>query len=213
MKPRATGAPARGEDDAAAATPAEGPKEPAPLPFRMPCGDKDLVGCTNGCNDKQTEDCVTLASMLLSGEVVSIDKERAIPLLRAACDESSARGCMRLGDIYRSGVLQGPAEETACYRKACDGGANNGCIEAGKAYLSGRGVEADAKISAALFLKVCDRGNALGCFELGRLYEIGEGVKKDSERSFKLYTKACHLGLDQGCIAASRTEEVIPPRN
>jgi TPR repeat protein len=120
---------------------------------------------------------------------------------------------MRLGDVYRQGLLTGDAEETACYRKACDAGANLGCVESGKAYLTGRGVEADPKLSSLLFTKACDRGNAAGCFELARLFERGEGVKKNEARSFDLYSKACQLGLDQGCLAASRTEEVLPPRN
>ena len=57
------------------------------------------------------------------------------------------------------------------------------------------------------------RGNAHACFELARLYENGEGVPADKTRAFELFTKACKLGHDEGCLYASRTEEVLPPRN
>jgi uncharacterized protein len=214
----------------AAATPSQvalraPPPEPAPapvdpmqlpkgaLPFRLPCEERDLQGCTNGCSDHQIEDCVTLASMYLAGEVVTTDQDRAISLFRDACDQGSARGCMRLGDVYHAGLLHDDAAEAACYRKACDAGANLGCVTAGKAYLDGKGVTADAELAALLFTKVCQRGNAAGCFELAQLYERGEGVKKNPSRAFELFLKSCNLGLDQGCLIAGHTEEVVPPRN
>jgi uncharacterized protein len=200
-----------GDAPVASTAPADAP--PAAPPLRLPCGDRDLIGCTNGCSDHQTEDCVTLASMYMTGEVVTIDHERAIGLFRDACDQGSARGCMRLGDVYHAGLLHDDTVEAALYRKACDAGANLGCVTAGKAYLDGRGVARDAEVAALLFTKVCDRGNAAGCYELAQLYERGEGVKKNPTRAFELFLKSCNLGLDQGCLVASRTEEVVPPRN
>ena len=192
-------------------SPPEG--EPVPIPPRLPCDERDLVGCTNGCSEQQVEDCVTLASMYMKGEVVSVDHDRAIGLFRDACDHGSARGCLRLGDVYHAGVLHDDAEEAAYYRKACDAGANLGCVSAGKAYLDGKGVSADPEVAALLFNKVCDRGNASGCFELARLYERGEGVKKNPTRALELFMKSCNLGLDQGCLVAGRDEAMAPPRN
>jgi hypothetical protein len=186
---------------------------PIPIPPRLPCDERDVVGCTNGCSERQVEDCVTLASMYMKGEVVSVDHDRAIGLFRDACDHGSARGCLRLGDVYHAGVLHDEAEEASYYRKACDAGANLGCVSAGKAYLDGKGVTADAEVAALLFNKVCDRGNASGCFELARLYERGEGVKKNPTRALELFMKSCNLGLDQGCLVAGGAEAVAPPRN
>lgn len=179
----------------------------------MPCADDDLLGCTNGCNDKHVEDCVTLGSIYLAGELVSIDQDRALGMFRAACTEGSARGCIRLGDAYHRGLLHGEVEELDCYKRACDAGANQGCVAAGRAYLSGRGAAADPVFAASLFSKVCDRGNAPACFELAQLYQAGVGVKKDAARSFELFHKACKLGLDEGCLVASKTEETLPPRD
>jgi uncharacterized protein len=193
---------------------AAAPAEPAPaLPFHLPCADDDLIGCTYGCSDKHTEDCVTLGSMYLTGVKVSIDLERAIGLFRAACNEGSARGCMRLGDAYHRGLLQGDAEEVDCYRRACDAGANLGCVSAAKAYLSGRGAAADPVFAATLFGRACARGNAPACFELARLHDAGLGVKSDPAKSLELFQKACRLGLDEGCLAASRTEPTWSPRD
>jgi uncharacterized protein len=193
---------------------AEIPAEaPVPVLLDLPCSDTDLAGCTRGCEKQHQEDCVTLGSMYLAGAGVAVDQERAIALFRAACEETSARGCIRLADVYHAGILKGDAEETALYRRACEGGANLGCVAAGKAHLEGRGVTADPATAARLFDKVCQRGNGPGCFELGRLYEQGDGVSRDAQRAFNLFAKACKLGYDEGCLYASRTEEVLPPRN
>jgi len=193
---------------AAQATPA-----PAALPFRLPCPEDDPDACTRGCDEKQVEDCVTLGTMYMTGVRVAGDKPRALDLYRGACNEGSARGCMRLADAYHDGLLQDQVEEASLYRRACDAGANLGCVAAGRAYLSGRGVGQDPVFAANLFGRVCLRGNAHACFELARLYEHGEGVPADKTRAFELFTKACKLGHDEGCLYASRTEEVLPPRN
>ena len=196
-----------------AAIAAAAPTEPPAPPFRLPCGESDLVECTNACHDGVREDCVTLGSMYMEGAVVSIDHERAIGLFRDAGTSGSARACIRLGDVYHAGILSDLTEETRLYRQACDAGANLGCVSAGRAYLEGRGVGRDPVFGASLFMRVCERGNATACFELGRLYDHGEGVPRDANKAFELYSKACKLGHDQGCLLASKTEEVLPPRN
>jgi len=203
-----------------AAAPEPEPPPAAALPFRMPCADDDLVGCTNGCDDKVTEDCVTLGAMYLSGAVVTVDHERAVGLFRAACGAESARGCLKLGDAFHAGlVAPGPgkardphAEEVLFYRRACDDGANLGCVAAGRDLLAGHGVGKDAAAAATLFDKVCSRGNAPACLELGRLYQRGEGVAKRPERAVEMFQKACKLGLDEGCLRADRTGEERSPR-
>jgi TPR repeat protein len=80
-------------------------------------------------------------------------------------------------------------------------------------YLAGKGVGADPAYAATLLARVCDRGNARACFELARLYKAGEGVKSNGKRAADLFEKACKLGLDEGCLAASRTGDVLSPRD
>lgn len=192
----------------------------AALPFRLPCADDDLVGCTHGCDDRIAEDCVTLGAMYLGGAVVTVDKERAVGLFRDACGADSARGCLKLGDAYHAGVVapepgkpRDPhAEEILFYQRACDGGANLGCVAAGRAILAGHGADRDATFAATLFDKVCSRGNAAACLELGRLYQRGEGVARRPARALEMFQKACKLGLDEGCLRADRTGEERSPR-
>ncbi|MDC0676902.1 tetratricopeptide repeat protein [Sorangium atrum] len=215
--------PGRPAPEGRAATPrAAVSAEAAPPPLRLPCEADDLVGCTNGCADHQIEDCVTLGSMYLGGAIVSIDVERAMTLFEKACAEGSARGCLRLGDAYHDRLARADgaggasgADEAALYwhARACHAGANLGCLAAGRAYLHGQGASADPGRAAALFQRVCERGNAHACVELGHLHAEGEGVQRDDRKAVELFTKACKLGLDEGCLRASRSGDVLPPRD
>ncbi len=186
---------------------------PAPLPFHLPCAEDDLAGCTTGCDDHHVEDCVTVGAITLARATASSDTERAVSLFRGACNEGSARGCLKLGDAYHAGLLIGDAEEADAYRRACDAGANLGCVAAAGVYLTGKGVSADPTYAATLLGRVCDRGNARACFELGRLYKAGEGVKSSGKRALDLFDKACKLGLDEGCLAVSRSGDALSPRD
>ncbi len=191
------------------------PAAPAPLPFRLPCGENDFEGCTKGCTDGVTEDCVTLGAIYYEGKGIDANTSRGIELFRDACLKDSARACIKLADLYHDQVLtDDPVAEATLYSRACDAGANRGCLGAGRAYLEGRGVDRSPALASKFFVRVCDRGNAEACLELAKLYDRGEGVKKDQSRAMSLYTKACQLGLGEACVTADPKGEVevAPPR-
>lgn len=191
------------------------PTTPAPLPFRLPCGENDLEGCTKGCDDRVIEDCATLGLIYYEGKGIEANPTRGIELFRVACLGDSARACIKLADLYHNAVLtDDPSAEAWLYGRACDAGANRGCLGAGRVYLEGRGVQANAEYAAKYFARVCERGNAEACLELAKLYDRGDGVKKDASRAMRLYTKACQLGLGEACVTADPKGEVdaAPPR-
>jgi TPR repeat protein len=199
----------------APATTVGAPTNPAPFPFRLPCGESDLDGCTDGCDDHITEDCTTLGVIYYEGKGIEANPARGIELFRTACLNDSARACIKLADLYHSAVLNDdPAAEAVLYTRACDAGANRGCLGAGRAYVDGRGVERNPTFASKFFSRVCERGNAEACLELAKLYDRGEGVKKDATRAMGLYTKACQLGLGEACVTADPKGEVdaAPPR-
>jgi uncharacterized protein len=188
---------------------------PPTLPFRLPCGENDLEGCTKGCDEHVTEDCTTLAVIYYEGKGIEPNPVRGIELFRGACLNDSARACIKLADLYHSAVLNDdPAAEAVLYTRACDAGANRGCLGAGRAYIEGRGVDRSPALAAKHFSRVCDLGNAEACLELAKLYDRGDGVKKDTSLAMRLYTKACQLGLGEACVTADPKGEVdaAPPR-
>lgn len=213
--PRSSPKPPEATFNVAEAVPAAGPRDPPVLPFRLPCGENDLDGCTKGCDEHVIEDCTTLASIYYEGKGIEANQARGIELFRVACLGDSPRACMKLADLYHAAVItDDPAAEAWLYSRACEAGANRGCVGAGRAYLEGRGVNANAEYASKYFARVCERGNAESCLELAKLYDRGEGVKKDSAIAMRLYTKACQLGLGEACVTADPKGEVdaAPPR-
>ena len=199
----------------APATTVAAPTNSAPLPFRLPCAESDLGGCTKGCDEHVIEDCVTLGAIYYEGKGIEANPARGIELFRQTCADDSARGCIKLADLYHAAVLtDDPTAEATLYGRACDAGANRGCLGAGRAYLEGRGVERSPAYASRFFGRVCERGNAESCLELAKLHDRGEGVKKDAARAMALYTKACQLGLGEACVTADPKGEVdaAPPR-
>ncbi len=191
------------------------PTNPVALPFRLPCGENDLEGCTKGCDEQITEDCTTLGVIYYEGKGIAANPIRGIEIFRTACLNDSARACIKLADLYHSAVLNDdPAAEAVLYTRACDAGANRGCLGAGRAYLDGRGVERNPAFASKFFTRVCERGNAEACLELARLLDRGDGVKKDATLAMTLYTKACQLGLGEACVTVDPKgeNETAPPR-
>lgn len=191
------------------------PTNPPPLPFRLPCGENDLEGCTKGCDERITEDCTTLGFIYYEGKGIEANPTRGIEIFRTSCLNDSARACIKLADLYHAAVLtDDPAAEAVLYTRACDAGANRGCLGAGRTYVDGRGVDRDPNMAAKFFSRVCERGNADACLELARLHDRGEGVKKDQVLAMRLYTKACQLGSSEACVTADPKGEIelAPPR-
>jgi len=203
-----------GANVAAASATAPAPTTPPPLPFRLPCGETDLDGCTKGCDERIVEDCTTLGIIYYEGKGIEANTSRGVELFRSACLEDSARACIRLADLYHSAVLtDDPASEAVLYTRACEAGANRGCLGAGRAYLEAKGVERNPAFAAKFFARVCDRGNADSCLELARLHALGEGVKKDEALAMRLYIKACQLGSTEACVTADpKGEGEVAPR-
>jgi hypothetical protein len=90
------------------------PTNPAPLPFRFPCGESDLEGCTKGCAEKVTEDCTTLGVIYYEGKGIAADATRGIEIFRSACLEDSARACDQ--GLRAPGPAPGPALDLALIR-------------------------------------------------------------------------------------------------
>jgi len=138
------------------AVPAAAPKDPPALPFRLPCGESDLEGCTKGCDDHVIEDCTTLAAIYYEGKGIEANPARGIELFRIACLGDSAKACIKLADLYHVAVLtDDPAAEAWLYSRACEAGANRGCLGAGRAYLEGTGVKQNAEHASKYFAPGC----------------------------------------------------------
>ena len=120
------------------------------------------------------------------------DVEKANDLAKKACDASEARGCVRLGFLYKNGkgVEQDDVKAAKFYEKACDAGELSGCDSLASLHQNS-GEHAKA---AAIFERACEKGFGLSCYNLAQIYEAGGGVAPDESKALDLYVKACERG-------------------
>ena len=105
-------------------------------------GPKDLVRAVDlygiACEKwSEPEACVDLGFALYDGAGTKEDPERAVQLLKKACnlEEPIWRACSRLADAFSEGKgVEKKNEEKAeeLYNKSCDAGFADACVAAGK---------------------------------------------------------------------------------
>ena len=103
------------------------------------------------------------------------DYQKAVELLKKACDSGEALGCSNLGVLYNKGqgVKQDYQKAVELLKKACDSGDAVGCYNLGILYIDGQGVKQDFSTAKQYYGKACDLGLQLGCDNYRRLNEKG----------------------------------------
>ncbi len=87
------------------------------LMYQQACAGGELVSCN------------VLGLMYLTGEGVTRDPARALPLYMRACDGGLSGACINLGVMYQTGegVTQNLARAAELYERACSSGDLTGC--------------------------------------------------------------------------------------
>jgi TPR repeat protein len=156
------------------------------------------------CKLGNTNSCGVLGSMFADGVApVSVDEDKAIPLLLRSCDDGRGLHCRDLGYLYEHSQ-HGHKDLAAAlkyYGKSCDAGFGGGCNNLGVMHRLGRGTPRDDKAGAAHFERGCSLGHGNACFELGQQHYAGLGVPKDVARAKELFKKACDGGHEKACDA------------
>lgn len=125
------------------------------------------------------------------------DEQTAAQIWQKACEIGEARGCVRLGFLYKNGkgVEQDDAKASKFYEKACDAGELSGCDSLASLHQNS-GEHAKA---AVIFDRACEKGFGLSCYNLAQIYEAGVGVAPDESKALELYVKACERGYAVVC--------------
>jgi TPR repeat protein len=159
----------------------------------------------------------------LIGAGTTRDAEKAMLLLRTACDLDDPNGCYKLGDVNVGGAF-GPSIEPSkglgFLDKACTLGHSSGCYRAGSTLeLGAAGVEKDLARAREYYEKGCGAkkvgslpvmANSLGqagsCSRLGMM--VAATAKNDSDRSKaeslqrlgrEYFARGCDSGTPQDC--------------
>jgi len=179
-------------------------------------GPKDVVRAADlygiACEEwQEPEACVDLGLALYDGEGIREDPERAVQLLKKACnlEEPIWRACARLADAFAEGKgVDDKSEEKAeeLYRKSCDAGFATACVDAGNRVLDARRRKELPK-AAKLFEKGCKLDARQGCYELAELHKEGKWPDASDEAASEYYQKTCNIDPTRGCYEAAALME------
>ncbi len=141
------------------------------------------------------EACFDSAEQMMGQSPPRYDEARA--LFEFGCAALHSTACVRLGDVFVSGVTGQVAEDRAeeAYRKACELGHAGGCTRAGSMVL----IRDDSRLerAAPLFEKACQLSDPLGCLNLAAVLESGYQSQGELSQPDQLVARAKALLLDE----------------
>ena len=108
------------------------------------------------------------------------------------------KSLMKLGNMYRYGMLTGVAQDYKkalyWYKKAAEQSHSKSLIKIGFMYRRGEGVLQDSKKAILWFKKAADLGDSQAPEKIGDIYNQGIGVPQDHKKALYWYKKAADLG-------------------
>lgn len=173
------------------------------------------IACAGGV----PEACSGLATGLLSRGLPE-DRERAVGILRGACEESDALSCAKLAAALHRGIggEADPAAAVELFSRACDLGDSDSCYDAGSLYLADSAVESDSGVATNFLQRGCDGGSGLACIRLAE--SIASAEESDARvtalvaqglRSLEADCDARELGACPALALLYRQHPLIPP--
>jgi uncharacterized protein len=156
------------------------------------------------CSLGLSRGCANLGVQILRHQPAEGQRERAIGLLSAACDQTDAFACAELGDtMYAAFERSGPSAHGrahVAYEKACKLGHVEACASDGWLLRNGEGTTKNAARARELFRFACERESYAGCAALG--FDLIDAAKNGDEyaegtRWLKL---ACDHDYAFGCF-------------
>ncbi len=150
------------------------------------------------------------ADAFMYGRGVPMDRRKAEPLYKKACESGLAEACAELAGIFWFGVgSDGKNKRQAsnlmrsslpALEEGCKQGNMRACLHLGSALDLGVGTGENDGRAAGFYEQSCTGGYANGCLALGIMYNLGDGVTQDSSRAVELYEQSCTGGVARGCF-------------
>jgi TPR repeat protein len=160
--------------------------------------------CEQRCAPDHAPDCTRAGLAYLLGEGVVRSPQKALGLLRKACDGGDPPGCTALGAALLENPEGSPdtSAAVAALEKACRGGDAMGCNNLANLYAGGEGVARDVTRAQAMYLEACDKGSGMACSTLAKALLAGDGAPPDPARAEALFARSVTL-LQSGCDGGS----------
>jgi TonB family protein len=150
--------------------------------------------------------CVALAEMLMNGDGIATDQQRAVTLFAGACVGWRDDGCPGLGKAYENGtgVAADIQKAVEIYSANCAGYKRKTCAALEKMRYYGNGVELDQPRAVAYFEKACrsptdKNAQHQACLFAGNAYVSGTGVVQNIRLGAGMWNVACQRGSAEAC--------------
>lgn len=168
------------------------------------CSELGPATCTGPCSrGEDPAACLHLAEGYLEGVGVSRDPERAMELMRDACNAGFGRAC---GYLAAAIGQQKPQESRALGQRGCELGYGGACV-----WFVGEHIAAtdppDWAAAAPWLRRGCEAQHGVACLLWADLQRTGIGATKDLPAAKASYRSACELGLSQACPFVEGTPE------
>jgi uncharacterized protein len=149
--------------------------------------------------------CANWGVQILRSEPGEKERQRAVELLSAACEQSDGYACAELGDAWygsfeRSGASAYGRAHVA-YEKACKLGQVGACASEGWLLRNGEGTSKNAGRARELFRFACEHDSYAGCAALG--YDLMDDAKNADEyaEGARWLKVACEHDEAFGCFS------------
>lgn len=131
--------------------------------------------------------------------------ERALVLLKKACDKGGLVACSDLGVTYLEGrgVDRDAGRALILFRRSCESGEPRGCSNLGLLHERGEprlSLPKDEAKALTLYRRSCALHGAAGCERLGLAYLSGHfGLTQDTTQAAGFFDLACTAGSAPSC--------------
>ena len=154
---------------------------PAPLRTR---GDYAI-----GCEAKQAQNCVALAS-------ITADPAQAIEWLGRACTIGDAGSCAEAGDRWLQKPTRDVSRAIPALEIGCAASSARACVRMARVYEEGDGTDMNPPLAATMRDRACTAGDGASCRKLAC-------AATDTKAASALWSKGCQSGDTLSCTLAS----------
>lgn len=157
------------------------------------------------CSLSLTRGCANLGVQILRHQPSDGERDRAVGLLSASCEQADAFACSELGDaMYAAFERMGPSAHGrahVAYEKACKLGHVDACSNDGWMFRNGEGTTKNPARARELFRFACERESYAGCAALG--YDLIDDAKNAEEyaEGTRWLKVACEHDEAFGCFS------------
>lgn len=162
-------------------------------PFRSP--EKAVESYQRAADEGNTWSMIKLADLLITGDKVAPDLERARHLLEKVVAAGNPWGAEMLGDLFLADTpFRDPNQAAAAYLMAADNNITGPMVKLAQMLIDGKEIPKSDERAAALLERVVANGDASNAgYILGDLY-FGESTVHDPQKALVAYEKAGDAG-------------------